>query len=102
LPLRATGHPALAIVWKNLICLRRTSPLRLLVAPLALSLVVGAAASGGGTDPAAFVAAAALTLCAMLLVFGGRMIRNDLRHDMLNLPLLKVLPLSERDLVLAE
>jgi hypothetical protein len=102
LRLRPTGHPGWAIVWKNLICLRRTSPLRLLVAPLALSLVVGAATSGGGSDPATFVAAAALTFGVMLLVFGGRMIRNDLRHDMLNLPLLKSLPVSASDLVLAE
>ena len=29
----------------------------------------------------------------MLIVFGGRLIRNDLRHDMLHLPLLKSVPI---------
>src|SRR5581483_11210173 len=33
---------------------------------------------------------------------GGRLIRNDLRHDMQHLPLLKSLPLASDDVVLAE
>jgi hypothetical protein len=100
--LAARGHPAMAVVWKNILCLRRTAQLRLLVGPVALAVVIGAAASGGGSDPAMFVAAGAIACAAMLLVFGGRMIRNDLRHDMLNLPLLKALPIAPRDLLIAE
>jgi ABC-2 type transport system permease protein len=96
------GHPALAIVWKNILCLRRTAQLRLLVGPIAIAVVFGAAASEGGSDPALFVAAAATMFAAMLLVFGARMIRNDLRQDMLNLPLLKALPVAPRDLLIAE
>ena len=36
------------------------------------------------------------------MVFGGRLIRNDLRQDMQHLPLLKTLPISPGDLMLAE
>lgn len=100
--LAAKGHPALAIVWKNILCLRRTAQLRLLVGPLAIAIVFGAAVSSGASDPALFVAAGAAMFGAMLLVFGARMIRNDLRQDMLNLPLLKALPVAPRDLLLAE
>ena len=38
----------------------------------------------------------------MLIVFGGRLIRNDLRQDMQHLPLLKTLPIAPGDLMLAE
>jgi hypothetical protein len=102
--LAASGHPALAIVWKNFLCLRRTVKVRLLIAPVVMALVVGASISsaGGGDDPAMPVIVTAVTLGAMLLLFSNRMIRNDLRHDMLNLALLKTLPVSSRDIVLAE
>jgi hypothetical protein len=100
--LAAKGHPALAVVWKNILCLRRTTQLRLLIGPVAMAVAFGAAASQGGSDPAMFVASAAAAVGAILLVFGGRMIRNDLRHDMLNLPLLKALPIAPRDLLVAE
>src|SRR5262249_50794352 len=81
---------------------RRTAQLRLLVGPGAMAIAFGAAASEGGSDPAMFIAAGATAVGLMLLVFGGRMIRNDLRHDMLNLPLLKALPIAPRDLLVAE
>jgi hypothetical protein len=100
--LAARGHPALAIVWKNMLCLRRTAQFRLLIGPVAMALAFGAAASDGASDPGMFVAAGALAVGALLLFFGGRMIRNDLRHDMLNLPLLKALPIAPRDLLVAE
>jgi hypothetical protein len=38
----------------------------------------------------------------MLLLFGGRLIRNDLRHDMQHLPLIKSLPIPPGEIVLAE
>jgi hypothetical protein len=69
-----------------------------------MGLVMGFAFSGGGVrrEPAQVVMISALILIALLLLLGGRMIRNDLRHDMLNLPLLKSLPVSGGELVLAE
>jgi hypothetical protein len=102
LGLATAGHPALAIFWKNMLCLRRTAQLRLLIGPVVMSLVLGAAVSENGRDPGIFAATAALTFAGMLLLFGGRLIRNDLRHDMLNLPMLKALPLSPRELIVAE
>jgi hypothetical protein len=101
LHLSARGHPAIAIVWKNMLCLRRTAQLRLFIGPVIMAVAVGAATSGGG-DLASFIAATTLTLAAMMLIFGGRLIRNDLRHDMLHLPLLKSLPIASGDIVLAE
>jgi uncharacterized membrane protein (DUF2068 family) len=67
-----------------------------------MSVVIGAAVSENGRDPGLFAATAAMTFAGMLLLFGGRLIRNDLRHDMLNLPMLKALPLSPQELIVAE
>ena len=49
------GHPALAIIWKNMLCLRRTAQLRVFVGPLAMAIAVGMAFSTG-LDTAAHVA----------------------------------------------
>ncbi len=103
--LGATGHPALAIIWKNLLCLRRTAQMRLIIAPAFMAIAIGAAISSGragGGGPAATVAISALAMAALMLTFGSRLIRNDLRHDMLHLPLLKSSPLAPADIVLAE
>ena len=102
LVLAPSGNPALAIFWKNMLCLRRTVELRLLIGPFMMSVFIGGSASQSGRDVRMFAAVFALTFGAMLLTFGGRLVRNDLRHDMLNLPLLKTLPVSARDLVIAE
>jgi ABC-2 type transport system permease protein len=100
--LSAHGHPAAAIVWKNMLCLRRTAQLRLFIGPLVMAIAFGAATVGGGGDFPSFLATSAAVLAAMMLIFGGRLIRNDLRHDMLHLPLLKSLPIAPADIVLAE
>ncbi len=100
--LAATGHPALAIFWKNMLCLRRTAQLRVFVGPIAIAIAIGAATSTGAAEPGDIFAATAVALAGMLLVFGGRLIRNDLRHDMQHLPLLKVLPISPTHVVIAE
>ena len=102
LRLAPVGRPAIAILWKNILCLRRTVQLRLFVGPLAMALAFGAAVSSAGGDTAAFIATSSVTFAGILLVFGSRLVRNDLRHDMLHLPLLKALPLSSSDIVLAE
>src|SRR4029077_20259003 len=53
-------------------------------------------------DASRIVAIMALVIAAVLLLFGGRFIRNDLRSDMLHLPFLKSLPIHASELVLAE
>ena len=100
--LAATGRPAMAVVWKNMICLLRTSQLRQLLGPAMIVFVVPFAFAGGEGDAFQNLAVIAILLALVLLLFGGRSIRNDLRSDMLYLPLLKALPLSAPDIVLAE
>jgi ABC-2 type transport system permease protein len=99
--LSSKGHPALAIVWKNILCLRRTAQLRLFIGPVLMAVVL-AGAMAGDDDIAALVATSALVLSGLLLIFGGRLIRNDLRQDMQHLALLKALPIAPSHLMLAE
>lgn len=99
--LASTGHPGLALLWKNTLCLRRTAQLRLFIGPLAMAIVLGGALSADG-DVFAMISTSALMLAALLLVFGGRLIRNDLRQDMQHLPMLKTLPVDPGVLVGAE
>jgi ABC-2 type transport system permease protein len=100
--LASSGHPALAILWKNTLCLRRTAQLRLFIGPVAMSLVLGSALAENGGDIASVTATSALAFAGLLLIFGGRLIRNDLRQDMLHLTLLKTLPIAPGQLMMAE
>jgi ABC-2 type transport system permease protein len=100
--LRAVGHPAMAIFWKNILCLRRTAQFRLLIGPAGMAIAFGAAVSSGARDFSLWATATATTFAGLLIIFGGRLIRNDLRHDMLHLPLLKSVPVESSDIVLAE
>jgi hypothetical protein len=84
-----------------MLCLKRTAQLRVFVGPLAMALAVGMAFTTG-LDTAAHVAVSSLLLAGLLLIFGGRLIRNDLRQDMQHLPLIKSLPIAPGDIVLAE
>ncbi len=100
--LASAGHPAIGIFWKNMLCLRRTAQLRLLVGPTAMSVIIGGAIAGDEGGALGVVAASSLIFAGLLIVFGGRLIRNDLRQDMQHLPLLKTLPVSPGDLMVAE
>jgi hypothetical protein len=100
--LAVAGPPAFAIFWKNILCLRRTAQLRLLLGPLLMAIAFGAAFSTDGADTAAIISRSAAIFAGLLVVFGGRLIRNDLRQDMQHLPLLKSLPIAPGDLMLAE
>ena len=104
LPLASAGRPEIAIVWKNTLALARTGGLRaaiFLVAMLALlSSGISALGRGGGSSGAALIPLAAFIV--MTLVMGPRVLRNDLRLDLLSLSLLKSYPLSGSRLVAAE
>jgi ABC-2 type transport system permease protein len=100
--LAAVGHPAHAIFWKNMLCLRRTMQLRLFLGPLVMAAAMGLAVAGSDWGTGGMIATSAGILSLMLLVFGGRLIRNDLRQDMQHLPLLKSLPVASHELMLAE
>jgi hypothetical protein len=100
--LASVGHPAIGIFWKNMLCLRRTAQLRLLIGPTVMSVIIGGAMAGDEGGALAVVATSTLIFAGMLVVFGGRLIRNDLRQDMAHLPLLKTLPVAPGDLMVAE
>lgn len=100
--LASVGHPAIGIFWKNMLCLRRTAQLRLLIGPTTMAVIIGGAMAGDEGGALGVVATAALVFAGMLIVFGGRLIRNDLRQDMAHLPLLKTLPIAPGDLMVAE
>ena len=97
----AKGHPAIAIVWKNLLCLRRTMHFRVFIAPVIMAITMGWAASDNQGFPFGFAIGCA-TFAGLLVFFGPMLVRNDLRQDMQNLTALKTLPLSGRNIVMAE
>jgi ABC-2 type transport system permease protein len=100
--LASTGLPLIAILWKNAIATRRNvSPGALLRLPI---LIFGVAAfvgwkSGNMTQ---IVSVTAFVMAIMMPLLIIQVLRNDLRTDMMNLPLLKSMPLAGGDLVLAE
>ena len=102
LPLAATGLPAIAIVWKNALWMLRTNQWRgLLIPPV---LLFGGLLVFGVDDEEMGVVFAVLSgvFILLLLLFGPMTMRNDLRSDLLHLPMLKTLPIPGRDLVLAQ
>jgi len=94
------GRPEAVVFWKNTILLGRyfsvTLLLRVLMPMVVLAVVVGLRGRGSSLAP----------LLAMLVAFativGPYMVRNDLRHDMTRLPVLKTWPISGRQLLLGE
>ena len=98
--LAARGRVETAILWKNTILLGRYVSLRLVVRVsipvVVMAVVFGLNSKGGSLAP----------LLLMLIVFatvvGPFMIRNDLRHDLQRLPVLKTWPISGRELLLGE
>lgn len=108
-PLAATGDPAVALLWKNILALVRGMRLRTVVlvsivlvtfmmAARELGVPTGTGRGGGfvllGTM--AFVAA------ILLVVLGPLAVRNDLRQDLLHIDMLRTYPLRGSVLVFAE
>jgi hypothetical protein len=102
-PLVATGTPAGAIVWKNLVGVSRTGR------PRAVALAL--AAAGAVRLPLSFRAETslaeiggwfALMWAGFLLLIGPQWIRSDLRGDLAKLDLLRSYPLPGRAVVGAE
>ena len=100
--LAPTGTPLIAILWKNAIASRRNvSPGALLRLPILIFGVAGFIGwKTGEMAQAVFATAGVMAVILPMLVI--QVLRNDLRTDMMNLPLLKTLPLAGGDLVLAE
>ena len=102
LPLAPNGMPAIALVWKNWLWIIRTGQLRGLIAPPAIAFLCIAIFALRSPMWATAIAATALSVAFVLLLFGPMSMRNDLRSELLRLPMVKTLPLAGRDVVLAE
>jgi ABC-2 type transport system permease protein len=100
-PFRLAPHglPEFALLWKNLILLGRyASPrmvLRMLLPIVVLSLVLGT--RGGAALPSI-----ALVFAGFFTLLGPYTMRNDLRHDMPRLAILKSWPVSGHSIVVGE
>ncbi len=98
--LAARGRPETVVLWKNTILLGRYLSLalivRVLIPVVVLAFVIGLRGRGTGLA----------SLLGMLVLFatlvGPYMVRNDLRHDMPRLPVLKTWPVSGRQLLVGE
>jgi len=101
IPLAPTGHPAVAIVWKNIACLRRTAQQQQLLAPILLAAVIGFV-TGSKLGPMAGLAVALLAFALVMVLMGPMMLRGDLRQDLQHLAELKTLPFSGATVVAAE
>jgi ABC-2 type transport system permease protein len=102
LALASTGTPAIAILWKNVIALRRTIKLSAALRLPLITIILAGFFGWRSGDLPGFIAISAGMLGLLVPIFGLQILRNDLRSDMMNLPLLKSLPLAGGDLVLAE
>jgi hypothetical protein len=91
-----TGHPAGAIIWKNLTRLARaTSPglLAMAVVGGAFALALGLARREESPLILTMVGTLALSWCGILALLGPLWVRADLRGDLPSLSLLKTWPL---------
>ncbi len=100
--LAPVGSPAMAIFWKNIIGLTRGTSYALILGPLVIAFALAITLSKGRGDVTQTIAFVCLVVTGVLMLIGGRALRNDLRSDMLHLPMLKSLPLGGGQLVLAE
>lgn len=95
--LSPSGHPALAIVWKNVTRLIRTlSPAFLGVIVVISVAVIGLAIIEGQEDPTLLrvMGTLALSWAAVLSVLGPQWVRIDLRSELDHLATLRTWPLS--------
>lgn len=102
MPLAPLGWPGVAIIWKNILCLRRKARPTTLVLLMALPLIIGVLVASGGLGLVSGIAIAGFGAVAMLILFGPILMRTDLRTDMVNIVALKLIPLSGRTIVAAE
>ena len=99
------GAPAVAIVWKNMMSLLRGGVLRVALITLILIAAVTALLRTlpvPAEDQAWIGLMPGGWMLVMSVFFGARVVRHDLRQDLLSLSLLKTYPLRGSQIVLAE
>ncbi len=103
--LSATGRPEVALLWKNVLMIGRQLSVRNIIrvaAPL-IAFVGVMAASGGRHSSILTVAAFACLVSAVVApLMGPQMMRNDLRTDLAQLPILKTWPLAGAAIIRGE
>ena len=102
LPLASSGAPWVAIAWKNTLSLTRMGAVRTILLLVAFAIVAGKLARDGGNAHTFAPAMPFLMLTGMFLLLGPRMVRNDLRQDLLQIALLKTYPISGAKMVAAQ
>jgi hypothetical protein len=104
-PLAPVGHPAVAILWKNLVSATRAVRPATLLLPAAaagVAFAIVALARPGGTAVTQFAGVLLLSWSALLVAAGPLWVRYDLRQDLPRLELLRAFPLPGWTVVLAE
>jgi len=104
-PLAPTGHPAIAIIWKNVLAYTRALRLTTLVLLVCAIAVIGTAVYsevGDWSDLAQIGEVLAAIPIVMLVVLGPGFVRADLRQDLLQLDQLRSYPLRGSTIVATE
>lgn len=101
-PLRESGRPEVAVVWKNVIALARTSAAFVVVFLVIYLTLLGVAlwSHDAGTNQA--IGGMMMMLAALFPFFGPQVFANDFRLDLRRAEVLKSYPLSGDRLVAAE
>jgi ABC-2 type transport system permease protein len=103
--LAPTGHPAMAIIWKNVLAYTRALRLTTLAILVCGVAVIGTAVYsevGDWSDLAQIGEALCAIPIVMLVVLGPGFVRADLRQDLLQLDQLRSYPLRGSTIVAAE
>lgn len=103
--LSPAGHPAIAIIWKNVLAFTRTLRLTTLSILLGVLLLIGIAVYseiGDWSDLAQILETLCVIPIVMLVVLGPGIVRADLRQDLLQLDQLRSYPLRGSTIVAAE
>ena len=105
IPLAPTGAPAVAIAWKNTMSMVRGGILRGALITLVLIAALTALLQAlplPAEDKARIGLMPGGWMLMMSVLMGARVVRHDLRQDLLSLSLLKTYPLRGSQIVLAE
>jgi ABC-2 type transport system permease protein len=102
--LALAGRPETALLWKNLILLGRYSTWHLLVFLLPMIVIagMGVATTSSHAEAVEVLAFLCVGLSGMAILLGPLMIRNDLRKDLANLPMLKAWPIRGAAIIRGE
>lgn len=99
--LAPSGLTETAILWKNLITMRRSLSLFMVMPFLPFVIVIAAmmVTDGGNTSRADTVTGMLMIVAGMTVVLGPMMLRTDLRQDLPNLAILRTWPVRGAALV---